>query len=40
MGERDLPAHEVMYYVIALALWMRSSFREVLRSLLEGVKKK
>lgn len=35
--ERDLPAHVVMYYVIALALYMRSSYREVLRCLLEGV---
>jgi thymidylate kinase len=35
--ERDLPAHVVMYYVIALALFMRSSYREVLRCLLEGV---
>jgi len=36
--ERDLPAHIVVYYVIALALYMRSSYREVLRCLLEGVK--
>jgi hypothetical protein len=35
--ERDLPAHVVMYYVIALALYMQSSYREVLRCLLEGV---
>ena len=35
--ERDLPAHLVVYYVIALALYMRSSYREVLRCLLEGV---
>ena len=35
--ERDLPAHVVVYYVIALALFMRSSYREVLRCLLEGV---
>jgi hypothetical protein len=35
---RDLPAHVVVYYVIALALYMRSSYREVLRCLLEGVK--
>ena len=26
--ERDLPAHVVVYYVIALALYMRSSYRE------------
>jgi hypothetical protein len=35
--ERDLPAHVVGYYVIALALYMRCSYREVLRCLLEGV---
>jgi Insertion element 4 transposase N-terminal/Transposase DDE domain len=35
--ERDLPAHVVVYYVVALALYMRSSYREVLRCLLEGV---
>ena len=35
--ERDLPAHVVVYYVIALALYMRCSYREVLRCLLEGV---
>jgi hypothetical protein len=35
--EPDLPAHVVVYYVIALALYMRSSYREVLRCLLEGV---
>jgi hypothetical protein len=35
--ERDLPAHVVIYFVIALALYMRSSYREVLRCLLEGV---
>ena len=35
--ERDLPAQVVMYYVIALPLYMRSSYREVLRCLLEGV---
>jgi len=35
--ERDLPAQVVIYYVIALALYMRSSYREVLRCLLEGV---
>ena len=36
--ERDLPAHVVVYYVIALALYMQSSYREVLRCLLEGIK--
>lgn len=35
--ERDLPAHVVVYYVIALALYMHSSYREVLRCLLEGI---
>ena len=35
--ERDFPAHVVMYYVIALALYMQSSAREVLRCLLEGL---
>lgn len=34
---RDLPAHVMVYYVIALALYMGSSYREVLRCLLEGV---
>ena len=37
LRERDLPAQVVVYYVIALALYMRSSYREVLRGLLEGV---
>jgi hypothetical protein len=36
--ERDLPAHVVMYYVIAQALFMQVSQREVLRCLLEGVR--
>jgi Insertion element 4 transposase N-terminal/Transposase DDE domain len=35
--QRDLPAHVVVYYVIAMALYMRSSYREVLRCLWEGV---
>ena len=35
--ERDLPAHVMMYYVIALALYMQCSAREVLRCLLEGI---
>jgi hypothetical protein len=34
---RDLPAHVVVYYVIALALYMQASYREVLRCLLEGL---
>src|SRR5437016_11441135 len=36
--QRDLPAHVVMYYVIAQALFMQVSQREVLRCLLEGVR--
>jgi len=35
--QRDLPAHVVVYYVIALGLYMQSSYREVLRCLLEGI---
>ena len=35
--QRDLPAHVMVYYVIALALFMQSSYREVLRCLLEGL---
>jgi len=35
--QRDLPPHVVVYYVIALALYMQSSYREVLRCLLEGI---
>jgi hypothetical protein len=35
--QRSLPAHVVVYYVIALALYMQSSYREVLRCLLEGI---
>ena len=35
--QRDLPAHVMVYYVIALALYMRVSCREVLRCLLEGL---
>lgn len=34
---RDLPAHVVVYYVVALALYMQASYREVLRCLLEGI---
>jgi hypothetical protein len=37
LRRRDLPAHVVVYYVIALALYMQSSYREVLRCLLEGI---
>ena len=36
LRECDLPAHVVVYYAIALALYMHSSYREVLRCLLEG----
>ncbi len=36
--ERDLPAHVMVYYVVALALYMQVSSREVLRCLLEGVR--
>jgi hypothetical protein len=36
--ERDLPAHVMVYYVIALALFMGVSLREVLRCLLEGLR--
>lgn len=35
--QRDLPAHVVVYYVLALSLYMHSSSREVLRCLLEGL---
>ena len=35
--ERDLPAHVMVYYVIALALYMGSPCREVLRCLLSGL---
>lgn len=36
--ERDLPAPVMVYYVIALALYMQVSYREVLRGLLEGLR--
>src|SRR4051812_31903512 len=36
--ERDLPAHVMVDYVIALALYMSASTREVLRGLLEGLR--
>src|SRR4051794_12801689 len=36
--ERDLPAHVMVYYAIALALYTTSSTREVLRCLLEGLR--
>ena len=36
--ERELPAHVMVYYVIALALYMQVSHRELLRCLLEGLR--
>jgi hypothetical protein len=36
--ERDLPAHVMVYYVIALALYMSASTREVLRCLLGSLR--
>src|SRR5215217_2706644 len=36
--ERDLPAQVMVYYAIALALYMGSSTREALRCLLEGLR--
>src|SRR5919199_5782879 len=36
--ERDLPAHVMVYYAIALALYAGSSTREVLRCLLGGLR--
>ena len=36
--QRDLPAHVMVYYVIALALYAGVATREVLRCLLEGVR--
>src|ERR687885_954614 len=36
--ERDLPAPVMVYYAIALALYMGSSTREVLRCLLESLR--
>jgi hypothetical protein len=35
--ERALPAHVMVYYIIALALFMQVSYKEVLRCLLEGL---
>src|SRR5947208_6893400 len=37
--ERDLPAHVMVYYAVALALYMDSGTREVLRCLLEGLRR-
>jgi Insertion element 4 transposase N-terminal/Transposase DDE domain len=36
--ERDLPAQVMVYYAIALALYMGASTREVMRCLLEGLR--
>jgi len=36
--ERDLPAHVLVYYILALGLYMHCACREVLRCLLEGVR--
>lgn len=36
--QRDLPAHVMAYYVIALALYSPAPYGEVLRSLLEGAR--
>src|SRR3954471_13718581 len=36
--QRDLPAHVMVYYAIALALHTTSGTREVLRCLLEGLR--
>ncbi|MGI4940950.1 MAG: transposase domain-containing protein, partial [Janthinobacterium lividum] len=36
--DRDLPAQVMVYYAIAMALYMGSSTREVLRCLLEGLR--
>lgn len=38
LRKRDLPAHVVIYYVVALSLYMNSSYREVLRCLMEGIR--
>jgi hypothetical protein len=35
--QRELPAHVMVYYIIALALYMQSSYREILRCLREGM---
>src|SRR3954464_7914340 len=37
-SERDLPAHVMVHYAIALALHAGSGTREVLRCLLEGLR--
>jgi hypothetical protein len=37
LRQRELPAQVMVYYVMGLALYRQSSYREVLRCLLEGV---
>lgn len=37
LRHRDLPTHVTIYYVIALALYMQVSYREVMRCLMEGI---
>lgn len=37
LRQRELPAPFMVYYVMALALYMQSSYREVLHCVLEGV---
>ena len=36
--QREMPGHVVVYYVMALALYMQASYGEVLRVLLEGLR--
>lgn len=36
--QRSLPAHVMVYYVIAMALYMQVAYREVLRCLLQGLR--
>lgn len=38
LRERELPAHVVVYYVLALTLYRQVAYREVLRCLLDGIK--
>lgn len=37
LRERELPAHIVIYYVIAMTMYMQVSYQEVLRCLLQGL---
>lgn len=34
---RDLPAHVMVYYVIAMALYMEEAYQEILWRLVEGI---